>query len=78
MTEAGTEQRVLKLYRCRRVDLTLRRASLIRAPNSRSCYTSLDQSAIVSEGPDFDMMKEKFSFLTRVLEVTVTSVKRTV
>ena len=32
----------------------------------------------VSAGPDFDLMKEKFSFLTRVLEVTVTSLKRTV
>lgn len=27
-------------------------------------------------GSDFDMMKEKFSFLTRVLEVTVTSAKQ--
>jgi len=32
----------------------------------------------VSEGPDYDLMKAKFSFLTRVLEVTVTSLKRTV
>ncbi len=31
----------------------------------------------ISEGPDFDMMKDEFSFLTRVLEVTVTSVQRT-
>ena len=31
----------------------------------------------VSSGPDFDMMKEKFSFLTRVLEVTITSMKQT-
>ena len=31
----------------------------------------------ISEGPDWDLMKEKFSFLTRVLEVTVTSLKRT-
>jgi hypothetical protein len=31
----------------------------------------------ISSGPDFDMMKEKFSFLTRVLEVTVTSMKQT-
>ena len=27
-------------------------------------------------GPDYDMMKEKFSFLTRVLEITVTSAKQ--
>lgn len=31
----------------------------------------------ISSGPDFDMMKNKFSFLTRVLEVTVTSMKQT-
>jgi len=27
-------------------------------------------------GPEFDMMKEKFPFLSRVLEVTVTSAKQ--
>ncbi|MDK9706191.1 MAG: pyridoxamine 5'-phosphate oxidase family protein [Desulforhopalus sp.] len=32
----------------------------------------------VSSGPEFAMMKEKFSFLTRVLEVTVSSVKQTI
>ena len=31
----------------------------------------------ISSGPEFDMMKDKFSFLTRVLEVTVTSMKQT-
>lgn len=31
----------------------------------------------ISSGSDFDMMKAKFSFLTRVLEVTVTSLKQT-
>lgn len=30
----------------------------------------------ISSGPEFDMMKEKFSFLTRVLEVTITSAKQ--
>ena len=29
------------------------------------------------QGPEFDMMKSKFSFLTRVLEVTVISLKQT-
>lgn len=29
------------------------------------------------EGDEYDMMKEKFSFLTRVLEVTVTRAKQT-
>lgn len=31
----------------------------------------------IDSGPDFDTMKKKFSFLTRVLEVTVTSMKQT-
>lgn len=34
-------------------------------------------AAFLTAGPDFDMMKEKFSFLTRVLEVTVTSLNQT-
>jgi hypothetical protein len=32
----------------------------------------------LESGSDFDMMKEKFSFLSRVLEVTVTSAKQTI
>ncbi len=28
-------------------------------------------------GPEFDMMKSKFSFMTRVLEITVSSVQQT-
>lgn len=31
----------------------------------------------LTSGEEYDMMKEKFSFLTRVLEVTVTSAKQT-
>lgn len=31
----------------------------------------------IASGPEWDMMKAKFSFLTRVLEVTVTSIKQT-
>jgi len=31
----------------------------------------------INSGPEFDMMKNKFSFLSRVLEVTVTSIKQT-
>lgn len=30
----------------------------------------------IESGSDFDMMKEKFSFLTRVLEITVTAAKQ--
>ncbi|MFV0516438.1 MAG: pyridoxamine 5'-phosphate oxidase family protein [Aminipila sp.] len=32
----------------------------------------------LTEGENFDMMKEKFSFATRVLEVTATNVKQTI
>jgi hypothetical protein len=31
-----------------------------------------------NSGPEFDRMKEKYSFMTRVLEVTVTSLKQTI
>jgi len=30
----------------------------------------------LASGSEFDMMKEKFSFLTRVLEITVISAKQ--
>ena len=32
----------------------------------------------LESGSEFDMMKEKFSFLTRVVEITVTSAKQTI
>ena len=32
----------------------------------------------INSGDEFDMMKSKFPFLTRVLEVTVTSLKQTI
>jgi hypothetical protein len=32
----------------------------------------------INSGDEFDMMKNKFPFLTRVLEVTVTSLKQTI
>lgn len=32
----------------------------------------------VESGSEFDMMKEKFSFLSRVLEITPTSIKQTI
>lgn len=31
----------------------------------------------LKEGPEYDMMKSRFSFVTRVLEVTVTAIKQT-
>lgn len=32
----------------------------------------------LKEGPEYDMMKGRFSFVTRVLEVTVTAIKQTI
>ena len=32
----------------------------------------------VASGPEWEMMKDKFPFLTRVLEITVTSIKQTI
>ena len=32
----------------------------------------------IESGDTFDMMKEKFSFLTRVIDVTVTTIKQTI
>ncbi len=34
------------------------------------------QARFIDGGEEYDMMKDKFSFLTRVLEVTVTSAKQ--
>ena len=34
-------------------------------------------ASFVESGPEFEMMKEKFPFLSRVLEITVTSAKQT-
>lgn len=39
----------------------------------------LEGTAIFKKsGPEFDMVKEKYSFTTRVLEITVTSLKQTI
>ncbi len=39
----------------------------------------LEGTAIFKKsGPEFDMMKEKYSFMTRVLEINVTSLKQTI
>ena len=40
-------------------------------------YLLEDTARFINSGPEFDMIKNKFSFLTRVLEVTVTSLKQT-
>lgn len=35
-------------------------------------------AAYIESGETYDLMKEKFSFLTRVLEITVTAIKQTI
>lgn len=40
-------------------------------------YLIEGNAKFISEGPVWTMMKEKYSFLTRVLEVTLISVKQT-
>jgi len=35
-------------------------------------------ASYIESGPTYDMMKEKFSFLTRVLDITVTDIKQTI
>lgn len=40
-------------------------------------YLIKGTAKFLRSGPEFDMMKSKFSFMTRVLEVTVSSIKQT-
>jgi len=40
-------------------------------------YLIKGTAKFLRSGPDFDMMKSKFSFMTRALEITVSSVKQT-
>jgi hypothetical protein len=40
-------------------------------------YLIKGTAKFLRSGPEFDLMKSKYSFLTRVLEVTVSSVKQT-
>jgi len=35
-------------------------------------------ASYIESGDTFDMMKEKFSFLTRVIDITVTAIKQTI
>ena len=39
-------------------------------------FVIVGDAKFLESGSEFDMMKEKFSFLTRVLEITVTSAKQ--
>jgi len=46
--------------------------------NGLGCGFRIEGTAkFIPSGAEFDMMKSKFSFLTRVLEVSVTLIKQT-
>jgi hypothetical protein len=62
-----------------RVKLTLGSKEVIGYRDYQGTGFLIDGTALYLEsGPDFDMMKEKFSFPTRVIEVTVTAAKQTI
>jgi hypothetical protein len=62
-----------------RVKLTLGSKEVIGYRDYQGTGFLIDGTAVYLEsGPDFDMMKEKFSFPTRVIEVTVTAAKQTI
>lgn len=62
-----------------RVKLTLGSKEVIGYRDYQGTGFLIDGTAVYLEsGLDFDMMKEKFSFPTRVIEVTVTAAKQTI
>ena len=61
------------------VKLTLGSKEVIGYKNYQGSGFLIDGTAkYLESGTDYDLMKEKFSFLTRVIEITVTSVKQTI
>ncbi len=41
-----------------------------------TCFIVEGTAKFLTSGPEFDLMKEKFEFLTRVLEITIESVNQ--
>ena len=69
-----TEKKILKNNR---VLLTIG-SKEVEGRNGLGCGFLIEGTArYISFGPEWDEMKARFSFLTRVLEVTVTSIKQT-
>ena len=60
-----------------KVQLTVGSKEVIGHRGPGAGFWMAGTARFISSGPEFDMMKAKFSFLTRVLEVTVTSLKQT-
>ncbi|MDO5675587.1 MAG: pyridoxamine 5'-phosphate oxidase family protein [bacterium] len=69
-----TEKKILKNDR---VLLTLG-SKEVEGRRGPGCGFLIEGTArYIASGPEWDRMKDRFSFLTRVLEVTVTSIKQT-
>jgi hypothetical protein len=69
-----TEKNILKNPR---VKLTVGSKEVMGARSMGAGFLLSGTARYLADGPDYEMMKAKFSFLTRVLEVTLTSVEQT-
>lgn len=70
-----TEKKVLKNNK---VLLTLGSKEVAGKMGPGTGFLLEGTARFLNSGPEFDMMKSKFTFLTRVLEITVTSIKQTI
>jgi hypothetical protein len=70
----GTEEKTSKNPK---VQLTLGSKEVMGFRSMGAGFLLTGTARFLSEGPEWDMMKAKFSFLTRVLEVTLSSEKQT-
>ena len=69
-----TEKKTLKNDR---VLLTVGSKEVIGRMGQGAGFLVEGKARFIPSGPEWDMMKAKFSFMTRVLEITVTSIKQT-
>ena len=70
-----TEKKVLKNSK---VLLTLGSKEVAGKMGPGTGFLLEGTARFLNSGPEFDMMKSKFTFLTRVLEITVSSIKQTI
>jgi len=62
-----------------KVKLTLGSKEVLGYKNYQGSGFLIEGTAkYLTSGPEYDLMKEKFSFLSRVLEITVVSAKQTI
>ncbi len=69
-----TEKKIVKNDR---VLLTVGSKEVVGRMGQGAGFLVEGRARFIPSGPEWDMMKAKFSFMTRVLEVTVTSIKQT-